>query len=204
MDPSLLPGSNDWLVWRTSPIPQPCRLDLFLTWSQLYLRVLHRLMEFPLDNWKNPLSRERLEAPTTNSTQGLSPEWISLTDFHLKSLRRGNSYPSCKRDKNSRATLYRNRLETGIRFAERSHLSIWVHWRSYWPTTMVLRQSTSERGGDKHSQLIPRLLEDQDLCPTLAAFRYGTSHQTYQTPGCLISLPWGNASTCLSLSWQTP
>src|ERR1700712_1432786 len=41
-----------------------------------------------------------------------------------------------------------------------------------WSTSMVLTAVDVKEGGDKCSLEIPRLLEDQALCPTLATFRY--------------------------------
>jgi hypothetical protein len=41
-----------------------------------------------------------------------------------------------------------------------------------WPTSLVLTAIDVKEGGDKQSKVIPRLLEDQSLCPALATFRY--------------------------------
>jgi integrase len=41
-----------------------------------------------------------------------------------------------------------------------------------WPTSLGLTAIDVKEGGDKQSKVIPRLLEDQSLCPALATFRY--------------------------------
>jgi hypothetical protein len=41
-----------------------------------------------------------------------------------------------------------------------------------WPTTMTLTALQVKEGGDKTTPKIPRLLEDQDLCPVLTTYRY--------------------------------
>jgi integrase len=75
-----------------------------------------------------------------------------------------------------------------------------------WSTSMVLTAVDVKEGGDKCSLEIPRLLEDQALCPTLAAFRYLQDTRTVRSDEAIFLFvaavpPHGNLTADRLRNW---